>query len=30
MTVAHTSPIRIVKREGPHREAYIENFTEPT
>jgi hypothetical protein len=29
MTVAHTSHIRIVKREGPHREAYIENFTEP-
>jgi hypothetical protein len=29
MTVAHTSHIRILKHEGPHRTAYIENFPEP-
>ena len=27
MAVAHTSHIRILKHEGPHRTAYIENFT---
>ena len=29
MTIAHTSNIRIEKRIGPHRVAYIENFETP-
>jgi hypothetical protein len=29
MSLAHTTRIRIHKHEGPHRTAYIENFSEP-
>ena len=29
MSVVHTSRLRIVKHEGPHRTAHIENFAEP-
>lgn len=29
MAVAHTSRIRILKHEGPHRTARVENFAEP-
>lgn len=29
MSLAHTSHITIKKHEGPHRTAYIEDFTEP-
>jgi hypothetical protein len=29
MTLAHTSHILIVKHEGPHCTAHIENFSEP-
>jgi hypothetical protein len=29
MPVAHTSHIRIVKHEGPHRTAHVEGFAEP-
>ncbi len=29
MPVVHTSRIRIEKREGPHRAAFVEGFDEP-
>ncbi len=29
MAVIHTARIRVEKREGPHREAWIESFPEP-